>query len=93
MTDQSTVEWRGWTTFWLSTGRLRNSSGTTQQSTYRGASRGRAHLGRRELRIGLRAIHQRMPEYHITLGKSARLYTDGLRGLHSLPLRIGPRPV
>lgn len=46
------------------------------------------HLARRELRIGLKALHTRMPEYRVEPGKQPRLYTDGLRGLHSLPLEV-----
>lgn len=46
------------------------------------------HLARRELRIGLKAIHERMPNYRITPGQEPKLFTSGLRGLYSLPLDI-----
>jgi cytochrome P450 len=48
------------------------------------------HLARRELRIGLLAIHRRMPEYAIAPGKAPKIFTSGIRAVHSLPLTIGP---
>lgn len=46
------------------------------------------HLARRELRIALKAIHERMPNYHIAEGATPTIYTDGMRGIHTLPLVI-----
>jgi hypothetical protein len=44
------------------------------------------HLARRELRIALREVHRRMPDYAIKPGARPQVYGGGVKGVSSLPL-------
>ena len=46
------------------------------------------HLARRELRIGLQLLHQRMPDYELHPDKKPELF-GGMKGASSLWLRKG----
>jgi cytochrome P450 len=47
------------------------------------------HLARRELRIGLQEIHRVMPSYSLDPDQPPLVGSGGVRGLLTLPLRVG----
>jgi cytochrome P450 len=49
-----------------------------------------SHLARMELEVGLRTLLRRVPDFHITEGKSVRYAGGQVRGPREMPLTIGP---